>query len=225
MCKIEEGERFRALLSWCSDAAGPTGSPRWSIVSFHALVARPRVYRIEDLRRFSESFVHPRTGSRGFSRALGIVAQYTAWQPGPRCRLSTPVVLFADGGARRRGDALRAFMRIHTHTRIHETHIRSFRETRAISSVFFLFLERTLEQHHPACKRSAHTAHGSPVCTDQYPRLRIRGLFSTQLELVRSVARTRQERGTQQRSPTQRVGGWRRGEGDVMIRGLRVVIS
>lgn len=66
------------------DAVGPTGSPGGPSVSFGALVARPRVYRIEDLRRFSESFVHPRTGSRGFSRALGTTTQYTAWQPGPR---------------------------------------------------------------------------------------------------------------------------------------------
>lgn len=66
------------------DAVGPTGSPGGPSVSFDALVARPRVYRIEDLRKFSESFVHPRTGSRGFSRALGTTTQYTAWQPGPR---------------------------------------------------------------------------------------------------------------------------------------------
>jgi len=66
------------------DAVGPTGSLGGPSVSFGALVARPRVYRIEDLRRFSESFVHPRTGSRGFSRALSTIAQYTAWQPGPR---------------------------------------------------------------------------------------------------------------------------------------------
>lgn len=81
---FKRSERFRAFLSGGGDAVGPTGSPGGPSVSFGALVARPRVYRIEDLRRFSESFVHPRTSSRGFSRALDTTAQYTAWQPGPR---------------------------------------------------------------------------------------------------------------------------------------------
>jgi len=96
-----------------------------------ALVARPRVYRIEDLRRFSESFVHPRTGSRGFSRALDTVAQCTAWQPGSRATVQ-PRSRGATGDASTRFACVpsRTYTYTHTHTHTY-THTHTHARARA----------------------------------------------------------------------------------------------
>jgi hypothetical protein len=162
------------------DAVGPTGSPGGPSVSFGALVARPRVYRIEDLRRFSESFVHPRTGSRGFSRALGTTTQCTAWQPGPRAAHSLHRPRRME-----RVDAVLACLRERTRKRA-----RSPPNVRPSAC----FGTHTRHLHPPP----ARAAHGPLVSRRPASPDRVRGVISP-LGVLRSVARVCHERDTQQR--------------------------